>query len=60
MYTILVTDIEFGGTVPYGMFRSQTKADGILDLFRDPTSVDYRDPSEWDVRVAKIETSPFA
>jgi hypothetical protein len=60
IYTVLVTDKALGGTVPYGSFRSPERARAAEGLFRDPQSVDYRDPSEWDVRVAILEPSPFA
>lgn len=60
MYTVLVTGKELGGTTPYGLFRSQKKAQEIEELFHNPQSVDYRDPEEWEVRVALIEPSPFA
>ena len=54
MYAVLVTDKQLGGTVAYGPFQRQPKADALAALLTNPFAADFRDPEKYDVNVALL------
>lgn len=54
MYAVVVTDKQFGGSIVYGPFQRQPKANALAALLTSPQAADFHDPAKYMINVVQL------